>query len=228
MSTLAAAIFVVAKGLPAPYVPPDRAEVAASERRLFLDKFARGLASATEEATCTGSWASLECKRLWPGEPAELASFGIMKAWFESKIDEEIQAGRCPVWGPAPTQITCDGQLFRSGYAPPALVGVERRTKWGLVVFTSSTVYQVKVATNDRVREIVGSGEMNVYEASREFARIASSARSFCRSSASWVTCTINSYAGTPHLKQAPARAALYYKVLPKVRAEMRNVVASS
>jgi len=226
---LSRALFVVAQALPAPYAPPDKAETAAVERAAFLGKLAGGLASAAQEATCEGDYAAdSECRRKWPGPAEEVAAFALTLGWFESKLDPEVQAGRCAVWGPAPSQIGCDGQLFRSGYAPPALVGVERRTKWGLVVFTSNTVFQVKVATNERVREIVGDGEMHVFEASREAVKIISSSRGNCRAAASWPECVATSYAGSSTFKQAPIRAAMFRKVLPKVRAAMRDPDAPS
>lgn len=221
---LSRALLVVAEALPAPYAAPDKAETAAVERAAFLTKLGAGLASAAQEATCEGDYAAdPECRRKWPGPAEEVAAFALTLGWFESKLDPEIQAGRCPVWGPAPSQITCDGQLFRSGYAPPTMIGVERRTKWGLVVFTSNTVFQVKVATNERVREIVGVGEMHVFEASREAVRIISSSRGNCRASASWPECVANSYAGSITFKQAPMRAAMFRKILPKLRTEMRK-----
>lgn len=220
--TLAKAVFIVAQALPAPYAAPDKAETAATKRTEFLQTLAGGLASASEEAVCGGQYGDdPECRRKWPGDAAELAAFTLTLGWWESKLDPEIQAGRCPVWGPSPTQITCDGLLFRSGYAPPRLIGVERSTRWGLVVFRSNTVFQVKAATQERVNEIVGLGEVNVYEASREAIKIICSNRGNCRASASWPECVATSYAGSLSFKQAPARAATFRKVVRDVRVAM-------
>jgi hypothetical protein len=219
MSALAHAVFVTAMALPAPYAPPERAETAAVERAAFLHKLSDGLAEAAEEATCSGFWADSEdCRRVWPGPADELASLELTIGWWESKLDPVIQAGDCPVWGPAPTQITCDGQLFRNGVRPPLLRGVEHKTRWGLVVHTSVSVFQMKPATQHRVNEVVGLGEVSVLEASREAARMISGFRGNCRTS-SWLECTITAYAGSLTFRQAPARAATYYKVLRDVRA---------
>lgn len=229
MAVLAKAILTVAMSLPSTYAPADKAEQVALERAEFLPKLAEGLAAAAEEATCSGPYGEdPECQRRWPGTAAEVASFALTLGWFESKLDPEIQAGRCYVWGPSPNQITCDGLLFRSGYAPPKLIGVERRTRWGLVVFRSNTVFQVKVATNDRLREIVGLGEMSIYEASREAIKIICSSRANCRASASWPECVATSYAGTINFRQAPLRAAMFRRVIAKVQAAMKSDVGDA
>lgn len=221
MSPLTNAALVVASALPAPYAPPERAETAAIERATFLQDLATGLAEAAEEATCSGFWEDSEgCRKTWPGPASQLVAFELMIGWWESKLDPLIQSGKCPVWGPAPTQITCDGLLFRSGVRPPNVLGIAHRTRWGLVVHTSASVFQMKPASQHRYDEVVGLGPESVHEACREAARMISGFRGNCRS-ANWEACTVNAYAGSLTFRQAPARVATYEKIWRDVRAAL-------
>jgi len=217
---LALALATVLARLPAPYVPPQRAEVAAEERRRFIPKTAVALVSAAREATCTGDWSELECKRRWPGPAEEPAVMAGMLGYMESRLDARIQDGKCEVWGPSPRQIECDGILFRSGFAPAGFVGITKRTKWGLVGFRASTMFQLQGLSGDRIRETVGLGEMNLFEASRQAIGTLSGFRSTCRSN-NWETCIVTAYAGSMTFSQAPVRVAMYRKLLAQVRVEL-------
>lgn len=219
---LAAALAVVLARLPGPYAPPDKAEMAAEERAAFIVVLSEGAVAAAREATCTGPWAELECRRRWPGPADELVSLTSALGYWESRLDARIQSGHCEVWGPSPSQIECDGILYRSGVRPPGMPGLSKRTKWGLVVFRSSTLFQLQGLSDDRLQNVVGLAPMNVYEASRSAIAILSGARSTCRER-NWATCVVSSFAGTMSFKQAPARVATFEKILRELRAEARK-----
>lgn len=219
---LAAALAVVLARLPGPYTPPDRSETAAAERAAFLPVLAEAEVSAAREATCTGPWAEIECRRRWPGPPDELVSLTSALGYWESRLDARIQSGHCGVWGPSPSQIECDGVLFRSGMRPPNMRGLSKRTRWGLVVFRSSTLFQLQGLSDDRLREVVGVAPMNLFESSRLAIAILAGARSTCRER-NWATCVVSSFAGTISFKQAPARVATFEKVLRELRSEVRK-----
>lgn len=219
---LAKALFLVASGLPAPHTAPEQAEAAQAQRTEFLGNLAEGLADAAEEATCSGElWSQAEdCKKAWSGTPAELAALALTLGWFESKLDPEIQAGRCDVWGTKPSQITCDGVFLGSGVRSQHQRGILHHSRWGWVLFRSVTVFQLHELSDDRQREVVGLGEVNVFESCRSAVKIIAGAQYNCRPGA-WA-CVISSYAGSIEFRQAPMRVQMFRKVLAKVQEEMR------
>jgi len=212
------ALLVVATSLPAPYAPPAKAEQASIERAEFLPKLADALATKAEEATCVG--AGTDCKRAWPGTTDEHAALALTLGWFESRLDPRIQAGKCEIFGPKPSQRECDGELYPNGAVPSYVRGIRKQSKWGTVVFTSTTLFQIKGLSDARIKEVIGLEPENLLEAAREQSRVMSSHRRMCYAR-DWVTCTINAYAGTITFKQAPLRAAMYRKILTKVRIEL-------
>ena len=219
MSALTAKVLAAALSLPAPYSPPERAELAAAERAAFLETLAGGVTASVLEATCEGPWSEdPTCRRRWPGPPDELAALVVALGWHESRLDARIQAGDCQAWGPAPNQLQCDGVLFPSGVKPTGFRGLERRTRWGLVVFRSVTVFQLRELPPHRQAEVVGLGEISVYEAAREAVKILAAARGTCRRTPAWATCVVSSYAGTIAYRQAPARVRTFERVLRAVR----------
>ncbi len=221
MTPLAASVLAVALGL-SPSTRPVKTDpgAAQAEREAFLTVLADGIGAAAEEYTCTGFWSGSEdCRRLWPGAPEELAALELTLGWWESKLDPEIQAGRCPVWGPAPTQITCDGRLV-GAVRPRWMRGIAQQTRWGLVVHESVTVFQLKPRTQHRYDEVTGTEPVPVYEASREAARILSGFRRNCRTH-DWLTCVITSYAGSITFRQAPARVATFWRVHARIKKEL-------
>lgn len=222
---LALAVAAVLARLPAPYAPSQRAEAAAEERRLFIPRTAVALVAASREATCTGDWSELECKRRWPGPPEEIATLAGILGYFESRLDARIQGGGCDAWGPSPSQIECDGILWRSGVRPPGFVGITKRTRWGLVGFRASSMFQFQGLSEHRISEVVGLGDMNLYEASRQAVQTLSGFRSTCRTGA-WETCLVSAYAGTITYSAAPVRVAMYRKVLAQVRVELARAPA--
>lgn len=225
MSTaLALALLSAAQVLPSSYTPPAERERAEAERAAFLPVLASGLAEASEEATCSGFWEQAgDCWRAWPGPAAELASLALAESFWESRLEPRIQRGECAVWRPAPGGIECDGLLLRGGVRPAGTRGLVRQSKYGPVLFKAVTVFQFQGLSDDRIREVVGTGEASVLEACREAVHVLSNARSACRStSQDWAACTISSYAGTIEFRQAPARAATFRKIYRQVLDQLK------
>jgi hypothetical protein len=214
------ALLVAAKTLAPPYAPPDKAEAAAIQRDEFLPKLATALANTADEASCSGAFAKDGCKRAWPGTADEHAALALTLGWWESRLDPRIQNGECEIYGPKPTQRECDGALYPNGAVPPWERGIRKQSRWGTVVFHSTTLFQIQGLKDERIKQVVGLELENLIEASREQSRVMSSHRRACYAR-DWVLCTINAYAGTITFKQAPLRAATYRKVLTKVRAEL-------
>lgn len=214
------AVLEAAKTLAAPYAPPEKAEAAAIERAEFLPTLALALATVAEQATCTGQFDQEGCKRAWPGTADEHAALALTLGWWESRLDPRIQAGKCDIFGPKPTQRECDGALYPNGAVPSWERGIRKQSKWGTVVFHSTTLFQIQGLTDARIKAAVGLKLENVTAAAREQSRVMSSHRRACYAR-DWVLCTINAYAGTITFKQAPLRAATYRKVLTRVRAEL-------
>ena len=223
---LGAALFTVANSLTPPHVPPDKAEQAAVERREYLTRFTAQMAIVAHENTCTGDFAVDGCKRKWPGPPEEEASLKLTLGYFESRLDSRIQNGGCEIFGPKPSQRECDGALYPIGAVPKWERGIRKDSKWGTVVFHASTAFQIQGLTDARIKETVGLTDSNLLESSREAGKVMAGHRSRCYS-ADWVTCTITGYAGTIAYKYAPIRAAMFRKVLTRVRSEMRGAAQS-
>jgi len=226
-SSLAAGLFAAASSLASPHVPPEKAEQAAVERREYLTRFTAQMAIVAHENTCTGVFADdATCKRKWPGPPEEEASLKLTLGWFESRLDARIQGGGCEIFGPKANQRECDGALYPLGAVPKWERGIRKDSKWGTVVFHASTVFQIQGLTDARIKETVGLTDVHLRESAREAGKVMAAHRSRCYS-ADWVTCTITGYAGTIAYKQAPLRAAMFRKVLARVRSEIRGVAQS-
>lgn len=225
-SALAAGLFAAASSLASPYAPPDKAEQAAVERREYLTRFTAQMAIVAHENTCTGEFAVGGCKRKWPGPADEEAALKLTLGWFESRLDARIQNGGCEIFGPRPNQRECDGALYPIGAVPRWERGIRKDSRWGTVVFHASTAFQIQGLTDERIRLAVGLTDENLLAAAREAGRVLAAHRSRCYSG-DWVTCTITSYAGTITFRQAPVRAAMFRKVLARVRSEMAGAAQS-
>lgn len=188
---------VLAAALEALLPAPVRAE-----RAPFVRDLAPAIVEASEEATCSGRWAELaECRRVWPGSAQELqAMLGTLGFW-ETGFLPRIQQGICKKWGPRKTDVECDGHIVLEGRA----------------VFKAVTLYQIQGLSLDRRREVTGLAPMQLFEASREAARVVAGHRGRCHV-ADWASCVFTGLAGTIVFRQAGVRTHTFRVVLEKLQ----------
>jgi hypothetical protein len=171
------------------------------ERAPFVRDLSVGIVAASEEATCSGPWKDVECRRTWAGSTEELEAMVGTLGFWETAFLPRIQAGLCKKWGPRRQDVECDGLVVIDG----------RR------VFKASTSFQIQGLTLDERREVTGLEPMALYEASRHAARVVAGHWNRCQV-ADKTTCTFTGLAGTLSFRQAPARTHVFHVVLEKLR----------
>lgn len=172
-----------------------------AERAPFVRDVAPAIVEASQEATCSGPWASVECKRVWPGPPEELEAFVGALGFWESGYLSRIQSGDCRKWGPRKTDVECDGRIV-----------VDGRSVW-----KSVTYFQIQNLSLDQRREVTGLEPMALYEASRQAVSVVAGHRGRCHV-ADWASCVFTGLAGTMVFRQAPARVHTFRVVLEKLQ----------
>jgi len=124
---------------------------------------AEAVASASEEATCTGEWATLDfCTPVWSGPPEKLVVAEVAVGWFESGFQERIQAGRC-------RKYECDAKYGPGG----VFLGHRARSYWQLQKTSFVAPFW---------DDMVGSDPMPTFEAARGAARVLGAGYKRCHS----------------------------------------------
>lgn len=103
--SLAAAVLVALTALPRPWCASAQLCPDADTDARHLVTTSYSIASAAERATCSGPWAEADatvCVRVWPGSAPELAALLIAVGYHESRFDERVALGLCPLWGCSP------------------------------------------------------------------------------------------------------------------------------
>jgi hypothetical protein len=197
--TLASAILRVALALPGIYYSPgDTRAPTAEQRRAFLATVAYAISSAAERATCSGPWQEADatiCRRTWHGAPDELAAILLAIGYDESRLDERVAAGLCPVY------VACS----RSNLRARSIFEIEHS----------------EAVDNDAWRQLVGVEVVPVSEAAWTAARIVVLSRGQCGHGRDWLEGTLSAYARGMHCSwsRAPQRASLVVALLYRVRA---------
>lgn len=85
-------VLMVLLSLPASYY--DKESFVERERR--MEVVARSISDAAARATCTGRFEGRkECNRIWPGSVKDLALMLVTKAWWESRLAQNVHEGNC-------------------------------------------------------------------------------------------------------------------------------------
>lgn len=198
--TLAAALLRVALALPGIYYAPgDTRAPTVEQRRAFLATVAYAISSASERATCSGPWQDADrtvCTRIWHGAPDELAAILLAIGYDESRLDERVAAGLCPVY------VACSRSNLRA------------RSVW--------EIEHSAAVDDDAWRQLVGVEVVPVSEAAWTAARIVVLSRGQCaHHGRDWLEATLSGYASGMHCSwsRAPQRASLVVALLYRVRA---------
>lgn len=171
------------------------------ERAPFVRDLAVAIVAASQEASCSGPWKDVECRRTWAGSTEDLEAMVGTLGFWETAFLPRIQNGACKKWGPRRQDVECDGLVVIDG----------RR------VFKAATAFQVQGLTLDERRESTGLAPMQLFEASRHAARVVSGHWSRCQV-ADKAVCAFTGLAGTLVFRQAGLRARTYRVVLEKLQ----------
>lgn len=155
---------------------------------------AEAVASASEEATCAGEWATLDfCTPVWSGPPEQLVVAEIAVGWFESGFQERIQAGKC-------RRYECDAKYGPGG----VFLGHRSRSYWQL---------QRTSFSRDYWDDMVGAEQIPTFEAARGAARVLGAGYKKCHSLGGAV-----SWYATHDCSAADRRAAFAESLFKKIR----------
>lgn len=75
------------------------------ERAARMAVIAGAESEAVDQVSCTGHWATIDCRRIWPGSRRQLAAALITVGWHESRYSELVHQGRC---SELPKGMQCD------------------------------------------------------------------------------------------------------------------------
>jgi hypothetical protein len=160
---------------------------------------AYAISSAAERATCSGPWQDADatvCRRIWHGAPDELAAILLAIGYDESRLDERVAAGLCPVY------VACSRSNLRA------------RSVW--------EIEHSEAVDADTWRQLVGVEVVPVSEAAWMAARIVVLSRGQCGHGRDWLLGTLSAYARGGNKcdwSRAPQRASLVVALLYRVRA---------
>lgn len=157
-------------------------------RRARLSVIARSIEDASERATCAGSYAKVDCEKVWRGRARELALLLLVQAYSESRLARNVHEGQC-------REFECDP--YKSRYT-------------GRVEHRSRTLWQMQ-----RTRIIDSEWEQMVgvdLSATRKAAWAASKLLGRAYRACGSVAGAISRYAGVGHCdwSGAKGRARLY------------------
>lgn len=174
MDAFTATLAALLVGLPAFYRDVETPE----EREMrMVTVVAPALVDVASEATCSGAYATVECKKLWPGTKLDLVLMLVTKGWWESRFAVHVQAGKC---GPR----ECDA--YKDHYTKK-------------IVHRAASYFQVQATGLVPMKEwrtLTGLDYEPTRRAAWAAAKVASASRNRCaRSPGSWEFVTVSAYA---------------------------------
>ncbi len=145
--------------------PHDSESPEAREDRL-LD-VAVAMVMSADLATCSGDYATPQCKRIWPGSRKELLAAQLTFGRHETRYAEHVQAGRCGEYA----RRECDRKRTAAGY-----------------VYTSQTYYQLKESRlgGAGFESVVGLESEAVLNATWSATKALAGARNQCAAHGDW------------------------------------------
>lgn len=88
------------------------------ERHARMSTIAMSVADASDRASCTGRWEAVpDCKRMWYGDPTDLAMGVLALGWHETRYSKHVHEGRCKPWECDP-YVRADGTIGHKAHGP--------------------------------------------------------------------------------------------------------------
>jgi len=172
-----------------------------TEREQRMGTIAMAIDAASSRATCTKPYDTEVCKPIWPGKKKELALVLLTKAWWESRVAQNVHEGRC-------FDHECDA--YR---------------KNGYIVHKARTIWQIQktgYVSDKEWNTMVGTDFESTRTAAWVATRILSHGKTRCGSTYG----TFSYYGrGRCSWEGAHKRVRFYNKLLPKTSEQLAKAV---
>lgn len=89
-------------------LPPSYSDANEVDRDARMRVIASAVSDASTKATCTESYSTPACVRIWDGTSKDLAALVLTKGWWESRYARNVHEGKC-------REHECDAVKLRNG-----------------------------------------------------------------------------------------------------------------
>jgi hypothetical protein len=155
----------------------------------------------SSRATCNAPFDNSDCTRIWYGSKRELALLLITKAWWESRLAQNVHEGNCKEW-------QCDAHKIG-----------------GRLVFRARTIWQMQktsMVKDFEWEEMVGTDPRSTRLAAWVATRILAKGKNVCKTTQG----TISYYATSRCEWNGAAKRQMFYEKLSKKTPEQLKLEA--